>query len=158
MTMVSKSLLVLLCLVMSLTSLAAQDDDEPPMPRERMQQRIEDVRKMKLIDILELQDTQVEKFFQVYNKLHGAVLQRKNEMDEKAEVLKRISRSDDAGLQQHIDALQAATHALHEAVELRNTKLKEVLTTKQHARYLVFEAKFLEELSKMLAKRARRRE
>jgi hypothetical protein len=158
MTMVSKSLLALMCLTLSWTAVAAQDDDELPMPRERMQQRIEDVRKMKLIDILELQDTQVEKFFQLYNTLHGTVLQRKNDMDEIAEKLKRMSRDGKPGLQPQIDALQAATHAFHEAIEQRNTKIKDVLSQQQHARYLVFEAKFHEELAKMLAKRAKRRD
>lgn len=157
MTMVSKSLLAVMSLTLSWSVLAAQDDDGPPMPRERMQQRIEDVRKMKLIDVLELQDTQVEKFFQVYNSLHGNVLQRKREMDEKAETLKRMSR-DASGIQPQIDALLSATHAFHEAIEQRNTKIKDVLSPKQHATYLVFEAKFPEELAKMLAKRAKKRE
>jgi hypothetical protein len=123
-----------------------------------MQQRIEDVRKMKLIDILELQDSQVEKFFQLYNSLHGTVLQRKRDMDEKAETLKRMSRDASSSLQPQIDALQSATHAFHEAIEQRNAKIKDVLSPQQHAKYLVFEAKFPEELAKMLAKRAKKRE
>jgi Spy/CpxP family protein refolding chaperone len=158
MIMASKSLLVMMCLALSWTALAAQDDDGPPMPRERMQQRIEDVRKMKLIDILELQDSQVEKFFQLYNSLHGTVLQRKRDMDEKAETLKRMSRDASSSLQPQIDALQSATHAFHEAIEQRNAKIKDVLSPQQHAKYLVFEAKFPEELAKMLAKRAKKRE
>ena len=59
MTLGYKWLAVLAGVVVLGTAAHAQDDDEPPMPRERMMQRMEDVRKMKLIDLLQLKDDQV---------------------------------------------------------------------------------------------------
>jgi hypothetical protein len=136
--------------------LAAQSfDDDAPASREDMQQRIEDVRKMKLIDLLQLKDDQVEKFFVLYNSTHQVVLQRLRDMNAAADKLKRMSRDNDAGLQQQIDALQKATKDLHAAVEQRNSRMKDVLTLQQYGTYLAFEAKFQEELAKVLLKRAK---
>lgn len=155
MTLGYKWLVVLAGVVVLGTAAHAQDDDEPPMPRERMMQRMEDVRKMKLIDILQLQDTQVEKFFQIYNTTHGNVLRLQREMQDAAENVKRMSRENAAGLQQQIDVLQKTTHDLHQAIELRNTRVKDVLNLQQYGTYLAFEAKFHEELARLLIKRAK---
>ena len=155
MTLGYKWLVVLAGVVVLGTAVHAQDDDEPPMPRERMMQRMEDVRKMKLIDILQLQDTQVEKFFQIYNTTHGNVLRLQREMQDAAENVKRMSRENAAGLQQQIDVLQKTTHDLHQAIEQRNTRVKDVLNLQQYGTYLAFEAKFHEELARLLIKRAK---
>ncbi|MFN5378898.1 MAG: hypothetical protein ACK5BQ_09045 [Ignavibacteria bacterium] len=155
MTLGYKWLLILAGVVVLSTTVHAQDDDEPPMSRERMQQRMEDVRKMKLIDILQLQDTQVEKFFQIYNTTHGNVLRLQREMQDAAENVKRMSRENAAGLQQQIDVLQKTTHDLHQAIEQRNTRVKDVLNLQQYGTYLAFEAKFHEELARLLIKRAK---
>ncbi len=152
----SRSLLIVLCAVACSMGLAAQSfDDDAPASREDMQQRIEDVRKMKLIDLLQLKDDQVEKFFVLYNSTHQVVLQRLRDMNAAADKLKRMSRDNDAGLQQQIDALQKATKDLHAAVEQRNSRMKDVLTLQQYGTYLAFEAKFQEELAKVLLKRAK---
>lgn len=152
----SRSLLIVLCAVACSMGLAAQSfDDDAPASREDMQQRIEDVRKMKLIDLLQLKDDQVEKFFVLYNSTHQVVLQRLRDMNAAADRLKRMSRDNDAGLQQQIDALQKATKDLHAAVEQRNSRMKDVLTLQQYGTYLAFEAKFQEELAKVLLKRAK---
>lgn len=152
----SRSLLIVLCAVACSMGLAAQSfDDDAPASREDMQQRIEDVRKMKLIDLLQLKDDQVEKFFVLYNSTHQLVLQRLRDMNAAADKLKRMSRDNDAGLQQQIDALQKATKDLHAAVEQRNSRMKDVLTLQQYGTYLAFEAKFQEELAKVLLKRAK---
>lgn len=152
----SRSLLIVLCAVACSMGLAAQSfDDDAPASREDMQQRIEDVRKMKLIDLLQLKDDQVEKFFVLYNSAHQVVLQRLRDMNAAADKLKRMSRDNDAGLQQQIDALQKATKDLHAAVEQRNSRMKDVLTLQQYGTYLAFEAKFQEELAKVLLKRAK---
>ncbi|MFN4986242.1 MAG: hypothetical protein ACK5GI_08880 [Ignavibacteria bacterium] len=156
MKMASKTLLIVLCAIACSMGLAAQSSyDDAPMSRQDMQQRIEDVRKMKLIDLLQLKDDQVEKFFVLYNSTHSVVLQRLREMNDAAEKLKRMSRDNDAGLQQQIDAMQKATKDLHAAVEQRNSRMKEVLSLQQHGMYLAFEAKFQEELAKVLLKRAK---
>ena len=153
--LVSKFLLVIMALMAMSVSVLAQEDDAAPMSREDMQKRIEDVRKMKLIDLLQLKDEQVEKFFVLYNSTHSVVLQRLRDMNDAAEKLKRMSRENDTGLQLQIDAMQKATKDLHAAVEQRNARMKDVLSLQQYGTYLAFEAKFQEELAKVLIKRAK---
>lgn len=155
MTLGYKWLVLLASVVVIGTTVHAQEADETPMSRERMQQRMEDVRKMKLLDLLQLKDDQVEKFFATYNSTHQVVLQRMREMQDAADKLKRMSRDNDAGLQQQIDAMQKSTKELHAAVELRNSRIKDVLTLQQYGAYLAFEAKFQEELARLLIKRAK---
>jgi len=153
--LVSKFLLVIMALMAMSVSVLAQEDDAAPMSREDMQTRIEDVRKMKLIDLLQLKDEQVEKFFVLYNSTHSVVLQRLRDMNDAAEKLKRMSRDNDTGLQLQIDAMQKATKDLHAAVEQRNARMRDVLSLQQYGTYLAFEAKFQDELAKVLIKRAK---
>ncbi|MBM4178792.1 MAG: biliverdin-producing heme oxygenase [Ignavibacteria bacterium] len=153
--LVSKFLLVIMALMAMSVSVLAQEDDAAPMSREDMQTRIEDVRKMKLIDLLQLKDEQVEKFFVLYNSTHSVVLQRLRDMNDAAEKLKRMSRDNDTKLQLQIDAMQKATKDLHAAVEQRNARMKDVLSLHQYGTYLAFEAKFQDELAKVLIKRAK---
>jgi len=156
MKMASKTILVVLCAIACSMGLAAQGfDDDATMSRQDMQQRIEDVRKMKLLDLLQLKDDQVEKFFVLYNSTHQVVLQRMRDLHDAADKLKRMSRDNDAGLQAQIDAMQKATKDLHAAIEQRNSRIKDVLTLQQYGTYLAFEAKFQEELAKVLIKRAK---
>ena len=67
--MVSKLTIILTLVMLGTTTVVAQDDDfDGPPPRERMMQKIEDLRKMRLLDVLNLQGDQVEKFFSAYSR------------------------------------------------------------------------------------------
>lgn len=146
-------------LLLGLAGAWAQEDDfDSPPPREKMMQKVEDLRKMRLLDVLNLQGDQVERFFASYNRLQGSVLTTKREMDRLAIDLREAteSRNDDATLKSKTDAVVAAMKAFEDAVNRRHAELKPLLSTKQYAIYIAFEARFQEELTRLIMQRARK--
>ena len=89
-----------------LTNVWAQDDDfDGPAPREKMVQKIEDLRKMRLLDVLNLQGDQVEIFFTSYNRLQRIVLSARRTIERNTIELREAtsSQSDDATLRQKLN-------------------------------------------------------
>jgi len=148
---------VFLTVLIPTVHLRASEDEEDE-PQNRVRQRIEDVRKMKLIDILDLRGDQVEKFFGSYNTLQRAVFDAKDAVNDASRQLHEAlqNKASDADLQTKTSALLSAMKSFDAAVEKRNTTVQSMLSTTQYAKYVLFEARFVDELSKMIMKRARR--
>lgn len=133
-----------------------------PQPRkehhEAMLRKVEDLRKVKLLDVLGLQGDQVEKFFGAYNKLQNQVFTAKQSVDNAAdEIMKALDRkAAQAELTAKSDALTQKTKELMNAVTARNEGVRPLLSVEQYAKYLVFESRFQEELSRRIMSRARR--
>lgn len=135
------------------------DDDRRPRGGDpaMMRQRIEDLRKLKLMDILALQGDQVEKFFAAYNPQQKATLEAKDAMDAASRAVWEATerKAPAAELDQLLVKLQSSVTALQRAVEARQEAVRKVLSTEQYARYVVFEVRFRDELDKMIIKRMR---
>lgn len=135
------------------------DDDRRPRGGDpaMMRQRIEDLRKLKLMDILALQGDQVEKFFAAYNPQQKATLEAKDAMDAASRALWEATerKAPAAELDPLLIKLQSAVTTLQRTVEARQEAVRKVLTTEQYARYVVFEVRFRDELDKMIMKRMR---
>jgi hypothetical protein len=167
--------MIMLALICSLavTALSGQDRRRRPLPtedeierrdearkeqREAMRERIEGLRKVKLMDLLELEGAQVEQFFSVYNPLQKAVYQAKAAVDAAVSDLVDADRAkaDDATLAAKAALVLERQHALVQAVEARERGVKAVLSVRQHARYVGFEAGFMDELQRMILRRLKR--
>lgn len=148
---------VFLTIVIPTVQLRAREEEDDE-PQHRVRQRIEDVRKMKLIDILDLRGEQVEKFFGSYNSLQKAVFDAKDAVNDASRTLHEAlqSKAPDTDVQAKTTALLSAMKAFDTAIEKRNTTVQSLLSTTQYAKYVLFEARFVDELSKMIMKRARR--
>lgn len=164
--MKTRSNLLILALVMCCmtSTLLAQPMGGPPPGmggsgegREKMRQRIEDIRKMKLIDVLNLQGEQVEKFFGTYNPLQKKVMESKDAVNSIARDLWRASESSasEAELKSSTEKLDKALRDFEAAINARHDGAKKVLTTSQYARYLAFEALFVDQLTKMIIQQMR---
>ncbi|MBK7032136.1 MAG: hypothetical protein KA339_06605 [Candidatus Kapabacteria bacterium] len=157
--MVSKLTIVLTLVMLGMTTVVAQDDDfDGPPPREKMMQKIEDLRKMRLLDVLNLQGDQVEKFFSAYNRYQGAVINAKKDLDRKAIDLREATESgaDESVLKGKTDAVLAAMKVFEEAINKRHAEVKSLLNVRQYATYIAFEARFQEELTRLIMQRARK--
>jgi len=155
----SKWIALFTALCICVGSAVSQDDDfDVPPPREKMMQKIEDLRKVRLLDVLNLQGDQVEKFFFAYNKLQSNVIATRQDMMEKAKTLRNAAKSaDDTGLlTSKTDDTIAAMKTFEDAVNKRHKDLKPLLTSKQYATYIAFEAQFQEELTRLIVQRARK--
>ena len=125
--------------------------------KERLRERIDDLRKVKLLDILDLQGSQVEKFFSVYNSYEDKFHAAKEAIDKSSRALQGAigNGESDAELAKLTAALRDRIRDLEKIIEARFDDSKSVLTVKQYAQYVVFEARFREELQRMILDRAR---
>lgn len=114
---------------------------------------------MKLIDLLDLQGEQVEKFFGTYNRLQHNVITAKDGMDEAARQLHETTTSSpsDADLKTKSDLLLSKMQEFERAINARHSEVRPLLSPLQYAKYLAFEARFQEELQRMILQRARKR-
>lgn len=140
-----------------------RDRKRPPMLEDadpsKMRQRIEDLRKVKLMDILGLEGEQVEKFFAAYNPLQRAVYESKEAMDASSKALWEATENKAAAadLSAKTDDLLAKMKSFEQAIHARHDGVRKVLRPEQFARYLAFEARFRDELERMILKRVRDR-
>lgn len=154
-----KSLIISLILILCSSPLMAQGwgDDGPP-DRDKMRQRVEDLRKMKLLDLLDLKDDQVEKFFAVYTKHQKRILELRDAVEKSAKELQSSLKkgAPDTELAASTLEVRKQIKELEQQIEARFDAIKPVLNTKQYAIYVVFEARFYDELQKMIMERVKK--
>lgn len=131
---------------------------EPEERQERLRERISDLRKVKLLDLLDLEGEQVERFFAVYNRFEDKIQSSKEAIDEAARDLQGAIGNDASGaeLGKLTESLRSKIRAMEQLIEERFDESKKVLTTSQYAQYVVFEARFRDELQRMVLDRMRR--
>lgn len=145
-------------LLFTVPSTAQMGMGDGPQGREKMRERIEDLRKVKLLDVLDLQGDQVEKFFVIYNKHQAKFREVQDKVDNTAKELQgAIGRgAADAELAEKTLELRKQIKELERVIETRFDDVKPVLTTKQYAQYVVFEARFRDELQRMIMERMKK--
>ena len=123
-----------------------------------MRQRIEDLRKVKLLDVLNLQGEQVENFFAIYNRNQEKFHELRQEIDSKSKALQGAieEEASDSELMSKTKQLREAIRQLEKSIESRFDDIRSVLSTKQYAQYVVFESRFRDELQRMILDRMRR--
>lgn len=157
MTQVYKSLVVLLAIICCASSAVyAQPSDEPEHHgKEKIKQRIEDYRKVRLIELLSLEGAQLEKFFGVYNKNQEKVRSAKQDVDNAAKACREAVKDNasETVVKTKSNQLLSAMIAFEQAINTRHTEAQAILTPHQFATYLAFEASFMEELQRMVLQR-----
>ena len=154
-----RTIIIGIAFVLASLSVVAQGwGDDKPFDRDKMRQRVEDVRKMKLLDLLDLKDDQVEKFFAAYTKHQKRILELRDEVEKSAKDLQAQLKkgASDAELIASTTEVRKLIKEVEQQIEARFDAVKPVLTTKQYAIYVVFEARFYDELQKMIVERVRR--
>jgi flagellar hook-basal body complex protein FliE len=147
-------IVMILCCVLS--AKAQSTIDEMPKDKAKVQQKIENYRKIRLIEILELEGEEVEKFFGAYTSKQTSVKSAKDNVDQKARAIRELveGNATESSITAAIAALQSAQSEFLLALEARNKAVKAVLTSKQYAQYLAFEVLFVDELASMVFQRA----
>jgi hypothetical protein len=164
MKLATNSLLVVVVLISTTLILSAQPpggkrrggsgDGKPP------REAVENVRKMKLMDVMELEGDQVEKFFALYNPLQKALYEKKDALDKLSAELWRAcdDEASEAVLTDLTAKVETARKAFMAAVDTRNAGVKPALSNAQYARYIAFEARFMDELQRMMLRKLRERD
>ncbi|MBI5324762.1 MAG: hypothetical protein HZB41_05735 [Ignavibacteriae bacterium] len=145
-----KSIIYLLVLTLSLGLVAAQ-------PANKAKERIAMMKKMKLLEILNLDEQNSEKFLIKYTIYEKKVDEQRMAVDAVADELgeaikKDASKDEIANL---TDKLINSQSKLNEVYLEKLRAFKTVLEPKEYAKFLVFESKFMKELQKILLNMAK---
>lgn len=148
----------LIVLVLCGGSVAAAQPAMPP-PDQRPMERIERLRKVRLIEMLDLKEDQSIRFFARMNDHNKARQELKRQ---KGEVLDRIERlvrnhADDSEFDKEYPEVRAIDAKLAEENWNFFDGLKDILTPEQRGKYLLFERHFEVELREAMRQAVRMR-
>lgn len=137
----------------------AQDALPPPMSGERPHERIEQWKKVRLIEILDLKEDQSVRFFA---RLKEHDLVRRTLMKEKGEALDRLdrlvrNRASEADLEKAFPDVLAVDDRMRDEQRKYFAGLADLLTPEQRAKLLLFERQFEKELREAMREAQRKR-
>jgi Spy/CpxP family protein refolding chaperone len=147
-----------IALFLCCAGVAAAQPAMPP-PDQRPMERIERLRKVRLIEMLDLKEDQSVRFFARMNEHDKA---RRELKRQKGEVLDRIERlvrnhSDDAEFEKEYPTVRSIDAKLAEENWNFFDSLKDILTPEQRGKFLLFERHFEVELREAMREAVRMR-
>lgn len=117
----------------------------------KAKKQIDQLKKLKLIEALNLDDAAAEKFFVRYNSEQKKVDEARKSLDD---AMNDLDKAKSSGNSDRIKQLTQQTLDKHKQLQDASTEMlrsvREVLNEKQYADFLVFEAKFQEQIRKAL--------
>lgn len=117
-------------------------------------ERIQSLKKIKLLEILELNEADADKFIVKFNEYEKNVLDKFKKLEDASEELRKAIENDDY---KNIDKLNetyiVANKELNQAVHEKFDNVKKILPKEKFAKYLVFERRFQNEVRKQVFKR-----
>lgn len=122
--------------------------------RPKAKERIEQLKKIRLIDILDLDENSAEKFFARYKQYQKKVEESLSNLREAVADLENSVRS-----KTNKDYTRKADLVIDKQAELANAiseklrAMKSILTEEQYAKFIVFESNFAAQLQKMIMER-----
>ncbi len=144
------SLLLALFMVMNFTVINAVAQDGA-----KMREKVEQLKKVKLIKILDMDEATAEKFFARYNVYENKVNAAFKEVQQAvAELNSRIDRkAPDAEIKSQNDIVLQKQNALHAQVDEKLKAMRSLMTEEQYAKFIVFENQFTQLLREILQRR-----
>lgn len=124
-------------------------------PPEKARERVKQMKKMKLLDILNLSEEEGDKFIVKYSSWENKVEDQRVAVDKVSDELLNAIKDDASNedLQKMSQKLLAEQEKFF-ALQIDKLKaMKEILDDKKYAKYLVFEDRFIKELTQMMMKR-----
>ena len=155
--MLHRRLLTVISILVLLTSAFAQRHE-----RMRPIQKMEELKKIKLIEILQMSEETSVKFFtrraEHIKKIEGFNQASKEKIDQIEEMLKNTNDSNDPILKKTIDEyLQLQENVIRERQNFFKSA-EEILTIEQMGKLVVFEEKFRNEVSGLLFRERKKKE
>lgn len=129
---------------------------QPPEDMGRMKERIMSMKKVKMLDILELSEEKTDKFLAKFNPAEKKIMEISKSLDENARDMRELleEKSVKSGdLKQKSEAILKLQEDLHNAIEDKFKSVQTVLSEEEFAKFVVFERLFQEELRKRLMNR-----
>ncbi len=134
--------------LMIITAFAAAQNPEMMGGRQRMMDRVEHFKKIRMLEAMKLDEETGLKLVSRYTKHRESVKQLEESRTGVVERLESMLRSgaSDADLQKQFNEFYDADRRITDARKKYLEDLKEILTVKQIAQYMVFEKNFMSEM------------
>jgi hypothetical protein len=141
--------LLILCVAGISTLVCAQDAQ--PAPQGKALERVEQFKKIRLMELLNLNDESALKFFARYNKYQELLRDLRKQLVQAFGRIQALRKSQaaDAEYDKVVSDLLTVESQFEEAKTKYVGELKDVLTSKQLAEYLAFEFRFQQNLREL---------
>jgi len=155
------AILVLLSAALTAAPSWAQDNEQQPENRDEALRRIEMLRLFRLTEVLELNEEDAARVFPViqrYDREYRDILEKREQLMRELQLQLNSGNPDQTTLTRLVDEI---LNQEREAMRVRTEQFKElkkILTPEQYAKYLLFDARFREDLNRMLDDIRRHRE
>lgn len=129
-------------------------------PTNRLKERIKTLKKVKLIEILDLSEDKSEKFMIKYNIYQSKIDSKNTEVDNAIQELENVASIKNSKIEiikLKTNLLQKVQNELVFTIQERDKEIKSILNEVEFAKYLVFERKFANELRKSLLRLNKKR-
>jgi hypothetical protein len=129
-------------------------------PTNRLKERIKTLKKVKLIEILDLSEDKSEKFMIKYNIYQSKIDSKNTEVDNAIQELENVASNKNAKIEiikLKTNLLQKVQNELVFTIQERDKEIKSILNEVEFAKYLIFERKFANELRKSLLRLNKKR-
>ncbi|MGA2298984.1 MAG: hypothetical protein ABSG15_15675 [FCB group bacterium] len=147
--LIRKNLILAACLLFAVTSISFAQ------PANKAKERISMMKKMKLLEILNLDEAQADKFITQYTSWEKKMEEQRNAVDKASQDLGKSIKGDASNdeISKKSDVLIETQTKLQGIYFDKLKAMKSILNTKEYGKYLVFEDRFMKELQRILFKR-----
>ena len=128
----------------------------PNMPPKAIE-RINSLKKVKLLEVLELKEDDADKFLVKYNAYEKDIQDKMKALEDKTIELHQALNNNSKELDKITSSYITLKSDLDKAVNTKLADLKNYLTPEQYAKYLLFERNFQEELRKSVMRQMNQR-
>ncbi|MCK5742481.1 MAG: hypothetical protein KAH48_09705, partial [Chlorobi bacterium] len=120
-----------------------------------MQKKIREVKKIKLLEILNMDEETSDKFMAKYSFYDKKIAAEKNKIDKVSIKLQDAidNKSSEKVLSERIKAMEDIRSNLYSLHKEMSAEMKTILSTEQYAKFIVFEHRFMKRLFKMMNNR-----
>jgi len=145
-------LVILNVLTFILGSLSLKAYDNNPLKSNQMD-KIEQFKKMKMLDYLNLSEENSEKFLIKYTQMTKKIKEKRKEVDDAAKALNQaVKDKKKEDITSKTDAFIQKQQEMMDLVKEMQKQIRSVLSEEEFARYLLFERNFNSEVRRMVQK------
>jgi len=120
----------------------------------RAKERISTLKKVKLLEVLDLDESTSEKVLLKYNAWENKIEDQMKKIDEvEEELVKAIKKGNKEDIKNISSKFEKERDKIVQIAMERDKDMKSILTDEQYAKYLIFEKRFRRELGEQLMKR-----
>lgn len=113
-------------------------------PARKAGHRMQTIKKIQLLDVLDLNQNESDKLISLINSLDDNIRNKAREYNMATQKLEEIinDNASEKDLKKQIDEVQKAHQEMHKAVQYKFSEIQKVLSTENYAKFLVFENRF----------------